>query len=109
MQKIINFAKTTKKTILEALESALEQSPGCGLPEIPYELFKRAIDAGIGEIVSPMRINQKQGDNRTYRHTILVNGYNYQCYAAKPIDMSGNFIEPSEILTMDEKKSLTFF
>jgi len=104
-QKIINFAKASRRTILKALESALEDSLGCGLPEIPYALFKKAIDSGVGEIASPMRINQEienPTNDAKYRHTMCANGFNYRCSAAKPIDMSGKFIEPSEILSMDE-------
>lgn len=103
--KIINFAKATKKNVLRELEIALENSLGCAPPEIPYALFKRAIDSGVGEIVSPFRINgsiEHPTPNERYVHSVLVNdillrGANFHCYTNRPINKSGNFIEPSQL------------
>ena len=103
--KIIRFTEATKKVVLGELEKALKNNQGCSLPEIPYILFKKAIDSGVGKIASPMRINQEIKDptgNEKYWHTMCANNLNYGCFAAKPIDMSGNFIEPSEIQTMGD-------
>ncbi|MDP3026500.1 MAG: hypothetical protein Q8N63_02240 [Nanoarchaeota archaeon] len=103
--KIINFAKATKKIVLEELEIAFKNSQGCAPPEIPYALFKRAIDSGVGEIVSPFRINspiEHPTPNERYVHSVLVNdilsgGANFRCYTHRPINKKGNFIEPSQL------------
>lgn len=102
----INFAKASKKIVLRKLEVAFKNCSGrCALPEIPYTLFKKAIDSEVGEIVSPFRINRviKNSDsNEGYVHSILVygvlpGGANFSCYTDRPIDRRGNFIEPSQL------------
>ena len=99
-----NSIEARRQQVLEGLAEAVKKSNGCTLPEIPYELFKQAINLGIGSAVSPLRINEETDDPnayKRYRHTMRAD-YNYQCYAPHPIDMSGNPIEPSEIPTMDD-------
>ena len=101
MGNVINFQEAAKQTILQELEQALEGQGGCGFPEISHELYQQAIHMGVGEIASPIRINQKQEDG-FYLHTMSARRINYCCYVKHPIDMQGNSIEPSQIVTMKE-------
>ncbi len=100
MGKIINFAKATRAAVLQSLEDALRDCPGCAPPEISYTLFKRVIDSGVGEIVSPLRINREAKDSlqdKKYVHSLSVNGICFSCYSYRPIDREGNFIDPSQL------------
>ena len=104
LPRITNFTEASKEVILKELERILEDSLGCAPPRISYELLKGAIISGVGEIVSPFRMNGLVSDTepQKYLHSIVVymppqREINFRCYTDNPIDKNADFIDISQL------------
>lgn len=77
---------------LDELRYVCENTRGCAPPTISYDLMKRAIDEGVGEISEGGERNMRE--DKKYRHLLLSEqlGIFFYCYTDRKVNKAGSFV-----------------